>query len=99
MMQESLRARGYDKLTLDDLVRLRDHGVSTEDLDKLSALGIAHPSIEELAAMRDRGFPEDTGQQLLRAIHSNLRQIGWHLRCASGWLEQMLSGASPTSAC
>lgn len=96
---QGLRARGYDKPTLDDLVRLRDHGVSTEYLDKLSALGIAHPSIDDLVAMRDRGFPEQAGEQLYRTITSNLRHIGWHLRCASGWLEQILSGASPTSAC
>jgi beta-lactamase regulating signal transducer with metallopeptidase domain len=96
---QELRARGYEKLTLDDLVRLRDHGVSTEYLEKVSALGIAHPSIDDLVAMRDRGFPEQAGQQLYRALASHLGQISWHLRCASAWLEQALSGASTTSAC
>jgi beta-lactamase regulating signal transducer with metallopeptidase domain len=96
---QGLRARGYDKLTLEDLIRLRNHGVSTEYLDKLSALGIAHPSIADLVAMRNRGFPEQAGQQLYRALAVNLRQIGWHLRCAAGWLEQILGGASPKSAC
>ena len=74
-----LRTRGYSGLTAEDLVKMRIHKVSLEDIDQFKALGFGGLGTEELVRfrihrvtpafvreMRDVGFASVTEEQLVR---------------------------------
>ena len=55
----NLKGLGYQTLTLDALIRLRDHGVNPEYIDELSRIGYAGLSVDELVSLRDHGVSPD----------------------------------------
>jgi len=53
--EQTLRDLGYPKLTANELVRLRDHGVTATAVRRVKDLLKEPPSVEELIQMRSRG--------------------------------------------
>jgi hypothetical protein len=52
---QTLRDLGYAKLTTNELVRLRDHGVTASYVRRVKDLLKEAPSVEELIQMRSQG--------------------------------------------
>ena len=51
-MQE-VKALGYDRLSIDDLVRLRDHGLSAERIRQANSNAGSRLSVDELQAVAE----------------------------------------------
>ncbi len=54
-LRGTVAAKGPDGLRLDEVVKARDHGVSTEFLSEFKQLGFPQPSLADLANLRDHG--------------------------------------------
>jgi hypothetical protein len=52
----SLREAGYDNLSLEDLRRARDHGVTKAFIQPVKSHGYGMPSLDEVIRLRDRGL-------------------------------------------
>jgi len=52
----SLREAGYQNLTLQELRRARDHGVTRGFIQRVKARGYGNPSLDEVIRLRDRGL-------------------------------------------
>ena len=52
---DAYRGLGYDRLTIDELIKLRSTGVTPNYVRALQASGIGHPSIDDLVALRSTG--------------------------------------------
>lgn len=52
---DSLAAVGYTNLTVDQLISMRDHGVSAASIREIKALGYALPSVEMAIRLADHG--------------------------------------------
>ena len=50
--------RGYDRVAVEQLIRLRDHGVSAPYIQKMRDRGYSNLSLDELINLRDRGTRE-----------------------------------------
>ena len=50
-----LKNLGYDRLALEDLRRMKDHGVSASFIKEIRDLGYANTSIEQLVRLKDHG--------------------------------------------
>ena len=61
----NLRQHGY-RLTLDELITARDHGVDDSFVTKMAGLGYAKLSLEELVGARDHGVDADYVGALVR---------------------------------
>lgn len=95
----ALTALGYEQLSLDDLIRLRDHGVTAEYVRELDKHSYGRPSIAELVQLRDQGLPSDGFRRAIdRMWQVNMRQFGWHVQCASAWVQQVLNGGGARGA-
>ena len=64
-----LTALGYTRMSLDDLIRLRDHGVTPKEVRELKKIGNDRLTIDELVSLRDgvRSFSER-----LRSVHDRV---------------------------
>ena len=51
----ALKAEGYDKLTLDEITRARNHGVTTDYIKSMKAEGYKAATIEDLVRAKDHG--------------------------------------------
>jgi len=52
----SVKTLGYDRLSPDELVRLRDHGLTPERIKRANSSGPAKLSVDELVYKADRGL-------------------------------------------
>jgi len=52
----SLREVGYERLSLQELRRARDHGVTRGFIQRVKARGYGKPSLDEVIRLRDRGL-------------------------------------------
>ena len=52
---QGMAAQGYTKLPLELLIRLRDHGVTPDFVQRIKTR-VNNPSVEELIRLRDSGF-------------------------------------------
>jgi len=52
----SLKEAGYGNLSLPELRRARDHGVTSQFISRVKARGYGTPSLEEVIRLRDRGL-------------------------------------------
>jgi Mn-dependent DtxR family transcriptional regulator len=55
---KELKDLGYQNLTTDQLIRLKDHGVSASYIRKMQEKGYSNLPIDEYIRMRDRGERE-----------------------------------------
>ena len=55
---QELKQSGYDKVPVEQLIRLRDHGVSASYIQKMKERGHTNLSLDELINLRDRGSRE-----------------------------------------
>jgi len=52
---ESIRKAGYDNVSLDQLIRMKDHGVDAEFIRRAKAHGFQKLSLDQLIRLRDAG--------------------------------------------
>jgi hypothetical protein len=55
---KEIKQLGYEHPTPDQLIRLRDHGVTAGFIQRMKERGQRNLSIEELVTLRDRGDGE-----------------------------------------
>jgi len=53
---KEIEAAGYGRPSLDQLVRMQDHGVTARFIEKMKARGFNNLTIDELIKMADHGF-------------------------------------------
>jgi beta-lactamase regulating signal transducer with metallopeptidase domain len=70
---DELAAAGYRGLSVDQLIRLRDHGVSGEYLAQLKAAGYANLPIEDVIRLRDHGVDPSFIGAMKSAGYGSLR--------------------------
>ena len=56
---------GYTNLTVDELIAIKDHGVTPDFVREIQAAGFAHPDLEELIRTKDHGVDPE----FIRRIH------------------------------
>lgn len=61
---DELRAQGYERPTLEQLVRMGDHGVHADYVRGMGGMGYRLGSIDELVRMRDHGVGPDFVREL-----------------------------------
>ena len=52
----SIKEAGYENLSLPELRRARDHGVTRGFIQRVKARGYGNPSLDEVIRLRDRGL-------------------------------------------
>jgi hypothetical protein len=52
---EGIRKAGYDNAPLDQLVRMKDHGVDAEFIRRAKSHGFQNLSVDQLIRLRDAG--------------------------------------------
>jgi len=55
---QELKAQGYDKVPVEQLIRLRDHRVTATYIQKMKERGYSNLSLDEYINLRDRGSRE-----------------------------------------
>jgi hypothetical protein len=68
--------QGYKGVTLDALIRMRDHGVDAAYVRRVQQRGLAHLSVDEIIDRRDRGMDDDP-DAAARAVASQVQSL-WH---------------------
>jgi len=63
----ALKAEGFDKLTLDEITRARNHGVTLEYIKAMKAEGYKAATIEDLVRTRDHGVTAAYVQEMRKA--------------------------------
>jgi len=63
----ALKSEGFDKLTLDEITRARNHGVTLEYIKAMKAEGYKAATIEDLVRTRDHGVTPQYIQEMRRA--------------------------------
>ena len=63
----ALKAEGYDKLTLDQITRARNHGITADYVKAMKAEGYHAATIEELVRTRDHGVTPAFVQEMRKA--------------------------------
>ena len=61
-----LASLGYSNLTVDELIALKDHGVTPQFVRELQSAGFAHPELEELIRTKDHAVDPE----FIRKIHT-----------------------------
>jgi hypothetical protein len=64
---------GYKGLPLDDLIRMRDHGVDPSYIRRVQQKGLGHLSVDQLIERRDRGM--DDPDAAARAVASQVQSL------------------------
>jgi beta-lactamase regulating signal transducer with metallopeptidase domain len=68
-----LTAAGYPKLTVDEIIALKDHGVAPRYVKAMLAAGLGVPSVEQLITLRDHGVsPDFTASMAMSGLVSDL---------------------------
>jgi len=63
----ALKSEGYDKLTLDEITRARNHGVTIDYLKAMKAEGYKAATLEDLVRTRDHGVTPQYVQDMRKA--------------------------------
>jgi hypothetical protein len=53
---QAIKQLGYDKLAVEQLVRMKDHGVSPDFVKNMKDRGVQNLTIDELVRLRDNGI-------------------------------------------
>lgn len=63
----ALKSEGYDKLTLDEITRARNHGVTLDYIKAMKAEGYKAPALEDLVRTKDHGVTPQYVQEMRKA--------------------------------
>jgi bla regulator protein blaR1 len=57
---EGLISVGYDSLSVDEIILLKDHGVNAEFIKQIQSAGYSHPDVDDLIRLKDHGVDADS---------------------------------------